>query len=263
MLIFLKLGGSLIIEKDNPGTPRLDVIQRLAAEIASAKLGQPELQLLIGHGSVSFGHAAAIKYSTAQGVSTHQDWLGFADVWLQARRLNQLIIESLAQAGLPVIAFSPSAAVIANQSRVETWDPTLILQSLACGLVPVVQGDVVFDRSLGGSILSTEAAFEYLALHFNPNRILLAGLLPGVYSDYPDNQKLVDTLHATDSESLSNFVSGSASVDVTGGMLEKVQSMLRLTRQDSDLKVSVFSGEEPGNVKSALLGKYPGTLLCG
>jgi len=262
MLIFLKLGGSLITEKDKPGTPRLEVIQRLAAEIASAKSEQPELQLVIGHGSGSFGHAAAIKYATAQGVSTHRDWLGFADVWLQARRLNQLIIENLAQVGLPVIAFPPSATVVANQSQVEVWDPALILQTLASGLIPVVQGDVVFDRSLGGSILSTEAVFEYLALQLKPNRILLAGLLPGVFSDFPQNLSLVGTLHAKDAENLTSFVSGSASVDVTGGMLEKVQSMLRLTRQDSELKISIFSGEEPGNLKSALLGNYPGTLMC-
>ncbi|MEZ4718850.1 MAG: hypothetical protein R2851_22555 [Caldilineaceae bacterium] len=39
--IFLKLGGSLITDKRAPETPRLDVIHRLAAEIAAARPKYP------------------------------------------------------------------------------------------------------------------------------------------------------------------------------------------------------------------------------
>ena len=69
-LVFLKLGGSLITVKDQPHTPRLDVIERLAQEIAAARSADPGLQILLGHGSGSYGHVPASQFHTRQGVKT-------------------------------------------------------------------------------------------------------------------------------------------------------------------------------------------------
>ena len=63
-LQFLKLGGSLITEKDLPRTPLLEVIERLVGEIASVLSGKVNLKLLLGHGSGSFGHVPAKEYGT-------------------------------------------------------------------------------------------------------------------------------------------------------------------------------------------------------
>ncbi|MFN3331018.1 MAG: uridylate kinase, partial [Caldilinea sp.] len=67
MLVFLKLGGSLITDKRKAETPRLDVIARLAQEIAAAQQDDPALRLVIGHGSGSFGHIYGRKYGTRDG----------------------------------------------------------------------------------------------------------------------------------------------------------------------------------------------------
>ncbi len=74
-LVFLKLGGSLITDKKRPHTPRMDVIRRLAREIAAARNIRPDLQLVLGHGSGSFGHIPAEKYGTHQGVKSPSEWL--------------------------------------------------------------------------------------------------------------------------------------------------------------------------------------------
>jgi isopentenyl phosphate kinase (EC 2.7.4.-) len=62
-MFFLKLGGSLITDKTRENAPRLDVIRRLAREISGALATAPP-KLVLGHGSGSFGHAAARKYGT-------------------------------------------------------------------------------------------------------------------------------------------------------------------------------------------------------
>ena len=100
-LQFLKLGGSLITDKSKPSTPFPDVISRLAAEIAAYVRNNPGDRLVIGHGSGSFGHIAGKKYNTRQGVYSPEQWLGFADVWMQASRLHRLVIEALVEAGTP------------------------------------------------------------------------------------------------------------------------------------------------------------------
>ncbi len=64
MLTFLKLGGSLITDKDSPHTARPEILRRLADEIVAARQSNPAMQLLIGHGSGSFGHMPAKKYGT-------------------------------------------------------------------------------------------------------------------------------------------------------------------------------------------------------
>ncbi len=89
MLIFLKLGGSLITDKSKARAPRLDVIRRLAAEVRQARAEQPNLALVLGHGSGSFGHLEAKRYGTAHGVNTPEQWRGMAEVWRVADLLNR------------------------------------------------------------------------------------------------------------------------------------------------------------------------------
>ena len=47
-LVFLKLGGSLITDKQSPRTSRLEVIQRICSEIKTALAEDPGLRILLG-----------------------------------------------------------------------------------------------------------------------------------------------------------------------------------------------------------------------
>jgi isopentenyl phosphate kinase len=260
-LVFLKLGGSLITEKDIPRTPRLDVLRRLADEIQSARLKQPETQILLGHGSGSFGHVPARKYGTRRGVKNPQQWTGFVEVWKEARALNQIVIEILLAAGLPIIAFPPSSSALAQNGRVLHWDLAPIRAAFAAGLIPLVNGDTIFDVTLGGTILSTEDLFLYLARQFHPQRILLAGIEPGVWSDFPQCTRLLNSITPDSFSRVSNGIKGSSSVDVTGGMARKVESMLSLIQQSPGMEALIFSGQEKNLVEQALTGDHPGTLI--
>jgi isopentenyl phosphate kinase len=100
-LVFLKLGGSLITEKNEPSTPRIAVLDRLAAEIAQALDAEPGLRLLVGHGSGSFGHVPAREYQTKNGVYSKRGWQGFIKVWRQAYALNRIVVEALSKKRLP------------------------------------------------------------------------------------------------------------------------------------------------------------------
>ncbi|TLN00972.1 uridylate kinase, partial [bacterium] len=94
-LVFLKLGGSLITDKLTARTAHADVLARLAGEITAAISKKPGLRLVLGHGSGSFGHFAAKKHGTYDGVHSPAEWRGFAEVWKDARLLNQIVLEAL------------------------------------------------------------------------------------------------------------------------------------------------------------------------
>ena len=260
-LLFLKLGGSLITEKDRPHTPRLDVLDRLAQEIAEARRLGFVPRMILGHGSGSYGHVPANRYGTRQGVRGPDEWAGFSKVWQEAAALNHLVMEALQRVSLPALALPPSAALVAREGHPQRWELGPLRMALQAGLLPVVYGDAVFDTQRGGTILSTEDLFDYLARELQPQCILLAGIEPGVWADYPACTRLLDEIGPQFLKDEAESLQGSAFTDVTGGMRSKVRQSLDLVRAIPGLQVWIFSGEEAGSVYRALCGQRTGTLI--
>src|SRR5512134_1482978 len=274
-LVFLKLGGSLITDKTQPYTPLLDVMDDLALQIKTALQTHPNLRLVLGHGAGSFGHVPASEYKTRDGLPpqptplTHRErdeteenyWKGFAEVWYQASALNRYVMKALNKTNVPAIALPPSANVIASDGQVSIWETTAIRMALAAGLVPVIYGDVTFDEVRGGTILSTEDLFGFLARALNPERILLAGLESAVWEDFPARTRKIAAVTPQTFSEISQGVGKADGADVTGGMEAKVTQMLDLVQQIPELKIQIFSGAEPGSIGRALAGETLGTWI--
>jgi len=274
-LVFLKLGGSLITDKTKPYTPRLDVMDDLALQIATALQSHPNLRLVLGHGAGSFGHVPASEYRTRDGLPpnptplTHRQrdatednyWKGFAEVWYQAEILNRYVMDALHKAKVRAMTLPPSASVIASNGKVTVWDTTTIRMSLSSGIVPVIHGDVVFDEIRGGTILSTEDLFMHLTRALHPDRILLAGLEKAVWADFPTRTKKIEKITTQNYEEANASTGKADGADVTGGMKSKVKQMLELAKESSVESIQIFSGEEPGNIVQALSGESLGTLI--
>lgn len=259
-VIFLKLGGSLITDKMQPRAALTDVLARLSEEIAQALNEKPGLKILLGHGSGSFGHIPAKKHRTMYGVYTPQDWLGFAEVWKEAATLDHLVLDALHRAGLPAVALPASASLSVKNRQVLHWNLDPIRLALQAGLLPVIFGDVIFDTLIGGTIFSTEDLFFHLAPVLQPRLILLAGIEPGVWQDYPACTRLFEQITPHTIPGAAT-IAGSAAPDVTGGMLSKVEAMCSLVTTLPGLQVRIFSGRKPGGVRQALLGNPVGTLI--
>lgn len=262
MISFLKLGGSLITDKDTPHTARMVTIHRLAAEIREAQKAVPDARFIIGHGSGSFGHVPASRYGTRQGVRTPAEWEGFVEVWRQARDLNQIMLEEFGQAGIPAIAFPPSAFITAAAGKPASVQVEPIKSALQAGLTPIVAGDVIFDSVTGGTIYSTEDVFMALAPLIPPDRVLLCGKDGGVFEDYPACTRILPKLTPAAYHGLNTTIDGSASTDVTGGMREKVELMLQLVADHPQTQVVIFSGLEPGNLYEVMTGTTHGTVIA-
>ncbi len=259
MTMFLKLGGSLITDKDRPETARLDVLKRLSEEIAAAFEDNPSLRLVLGHGSGSFGHKVAAIHGTHAGAATPDEWRGFAAVWASASRLTRIVIDCLIEAGLPAIALPPSASAECENGQLLAMATEPIQRTLQAGLLPVVRGDVAFDRVRGSTIVSTEKVMAYLAPIFKPSRVLMAGVEPGVFADFPNNERLLEVLTPAEHEEIR--IDSARSTDVTGGMADKVAQAFALASAVPGVEVRIFSGMEPGAVRRALAGGPVGTLI--
>ena len=101
----------------------------------------------------------------------------------------------------------------------------------------------------GGTIVSTEKIFARLANDLPIRRIILLGEVDGVLDS---NGDLVSTITPSNYELIASALHGASGVDVTGGMLRKVEDMLNLVVEHPELRVNIANGFQP-NVLADLL----------
>ena len=265
-LVFLKLGGSLITDKGREATAREGIIRRAAREIKGALEARPDLRLLIGHGSGSFGHFVAQRYGTREGARDKDGWWGYAATGAAAAQLNRLVTGIFLQEGVPVVSFQPSASALCRAGELIRLEIEPIREVLSHHLVPMVYGDVALDEIQGCTIISTEQIFAYLARRLEPNRMILAGIVDGVFTADPlqdPEARLIEEISPANFSWVEGMLAGSYGVDVTGGMLAKIRAMYDLVCNQPSLTVRLISGMRPGLIERALLdpGIEEGTLL--
>jgi isopentenyl phosphate kinase len=258
MYSFIKLGGSVITDKTGQEAADLPLITRLAAELAQARSARPDMAIILGHGSGSFGHHYAARYGVHHGLAPGSDYSGFAFTAAAALRLNRIVVEALLAADLPALALQPSASLQARAGQIVTWATPPLEHALSHGLIPVIHGDVAFDSAQGSAIISTESLLAHLALatQLRPSRVILVGE-EAVYSADPrrdPNAQRVPLITAANLASVLNGTVGSHAVDVTGGMRSKLELMWRLVQAIPELEVRLI-GPAPGNLAAALLGE--------
>ncbi|MEO1088594.1 MAG: hypothetical protein AAFY88_30540 [Acidobacteriota bacterium] len=179
-LIFIKLGGSLITDKQRDAHARLPVIQDLAAQLRRAldrleEAGERRPKFLLGHGSGSFGHAAAIRHGFLEGPAVTPT--AAAQVARAASRLNGLVVDALLDAGVPAWTWSPSSVVRSRDGRPRGGGLGSLVEALDADVVPVVYGDVLIDRPRRAAIASTEAVVTYLRPRLERRGYALRSLL--------------------------------------------------------------------------------------
>ncbi|MDZ4769105.1 MAG: isopentenyl phosphate kinase [Chloroflexota bacterium] len=257
-LTFVKLGGSLITDKRRAGSYHADAVRAVGMALHDVLRRDPDHRILIGHGSGSFGHVVAARHGTIDGVRTPDEWRGFAEVASAAADLNGLVTTTLREVGLPVWRLQPSASALASDGELTTMAIDPIRAALDHALVPLVYGDVALDTVRGGTIISTETVFFYLAAHLPVTEILLLGDVDGVWDE---QRQIIPLITPSRFASIQHALGGSAGTDVTGGMLGKVTHMLRLVTAQPGLSIRIMGGE-PTQIASVLDGSADyGTLI--
>ena len=260
-LVMVKLGGSLLTDKNRKESLRKATLKRLCREIHSARKKR-DLRLIVGHGGGSFPHYPAHKYRVADGLRGKESLKGFALTNDAAARLNRFVVKELVKAGENAVSVQPSAWMVKERGRVKKAFIEPFKLYLKNGLLPVPYGDAVADYGRGVAIASTEEILGELALRLGSKRMLVVAKTAGVFTDDPLKNKkaeLVPLINKGNYAHVRKMLKGSYGRDVTGGMLQKVDELYRLARKGVSCRV--ISGEEKGALREALLGKKLGTLV--
>src|SRR3972149_4178768 len=116
-LTILKIGGSVITDKNGELAARTEAINRLAEEIQKANLEN----LVIVHGGGSFGHPTAQKYGIKEGLREDAQKVGFAETHHVMTVLNGLVMDALVWHNIPAISVAPSCMVKIENGRFKNY----------------------------------------------------------------------------------------------------------------------------------------------
>ena len=245
MTVVLKLGGSVITDKESPETVDDDALTAAVETIADA---DPD-RLVLVHGGGSFGHVNAAE----RGISRTEGSHDAADVWTvhdAMRRLNDAVLQRLHDAGVAALPVHPLSVA----ARDEADDLSLPLDSTATlldeGFVPVLHGDVVGHAGSGATIASGDELVTRLASGLDADRVGLCSTVSGVYDH--DGEVIP---RITDLASVADALGEAESTDVTGGMAAKVRALLAL-----DAPAHIFG---PASLSAFLAGDSAGTVIDG
>lgn len=248
--IILKIGGSVLTDKTIERRLNVNEIDRVAGEIASANVRD----LVIVHGAGSFGHPQAKRFGLDR--SGKRNFIEVALTHEIVKELNRAFIERLVENGVAAVPVHPLSCAISHGSRLNEMSTRQIELMLENGAIPVLHGDVVMDTAWGVSILSGDQIVVHLARRLGAKRVGLGTDVDGVM----DGSRIIATITPKTFNDVRALLSGSSGIDVTGGMLGKVNELIKLT--GDDISSHVFNASKTGNIANFLNGKENfGTII--
>ncbi|MFC7202046.1 isopentenyl phosphate kinase [Haloferax namakaokahaiae] len=245
-LVVLKLGGSVVTDKDEAET--VDESGLAAAVDAVAALAEAG-QVVVVHGGGSFGHHHAADHGVSSESGTH-DVAGIREINDAMKRLNDAVLDALAERGVPALPVHPLSAGAREEDGSLSLPLAATETMLGEGFVPVLHGDVIAHAGKGATIVSGDDLVVSLASGLDADRVGLCSTVPGVLDTAGD---VIPEITAFGDA--ADALGGSDSTDVTGGMAAKVQKLLAL-----GAPAHIFGPEGLGEF---VAGESPGTVIRG
>lgn len=257
--VVLKIGGSVITDKDGDLAAKTETINSLAEDIARARVEN----LIIVHGGGSFGHPTAQKYGIKDGFKQDGQKVGFAETHHVMTVLNGLVMDALVWHEIPAVSVTPSSCVITENGRIKQFDDAALRMLMKMGFTPVLYGDVTMDEKLGFTVLSGDQLVAYLALKFNACKIVMGVDCDGLYDVDPKtekNAKFYPHLTLKELQAVQSKLAKPTAADVTGGMFGKVSELIPAI--EKGIPVSIVNGTKTIRVYRALVNeRVEGTLI--
>ncbi len=261
-LVLLKIGGSVCTEKSKGRfIVRVPAVRRIAKEVAAAREAGG-FGLIVVNGAGPFGHVNVKDYDINDGLKTERDFEGYVKTICDCTYLNWKISDILRQEGVPAFPFPSSSVIVQEKKRIASFGLDVVKRAWdsSQSLVPVMNGTMVPDVRIGGSVVSGDAVLEHLARRLRPRTMVFATDVDGIFTADPNvdcRAKLIESVDESSFHDVRKSLSGSSNVDVTGGMLGKVERLLGI-----GTRCLIVNGNVPGRVRKALAGEeVTGTVI--
>ena len=243
-MILIKLGGSIITNKQKPLTPNLSAINKIVSQLK--KIKEP---IIVVHGGGSFGHYWSVRYDMHAKPGEYNK-KGVSVVKNSMIALNKIILDSFLKNGLNPYCLPPTDFMLGNKA--DQKKVREIAKIAKAGLVPISYGDVMWYGKNKFYILSGDKIMGILSKILKPRLVIFTLNVDGVYSDMR-SKKLLREIKGKNPEI------SEVEMDVTGGMSRKIKEAISISK--SGTKVLLVNGNNPDRIVNAAKGKFEGTLF--
>jgi isopentenyl phosphate kinase len=246
-MILIKLGGSIITNKEKPLSPRKKTVENIVKNLK--KIKEP---IIIVHGGGSFGHYWSVKYDMHTKPKKY-DVHGVAIIKNSMIDLNKIILEAFIKNKLNPYSLPPTDFMYGNTPISKKVKE---IENIAKSeLIPITYGDALWYGNKKTYILSGDKIMTYFSKILKPKLSIFALNEEGLYSDLK-TKKIIYELNGENPTISEN------KMDVTGGMTRKVEEATMIAK----MGVNVFfvNGNKPERIVKAIKnGKFEGTLFRG
>lgn len=246
-MILIKLGGSIITNKEKPHSARKSTIDKIAKILR--KINEP---FVVVHGGGSFGHYWSVKYNMHTKPAMYNQH-GIAVVKNSMVSLNKIILDSFLKNSLNPYCLPAADFMSGNMPIIKKVKE---IENIAkSNLVPVTFGDAMWYGKKKSYILSGDKIMTILAKTLRPRLSIFVLNVDGVFSDLKTRNLIYDMKNQKPQVS-------KIAMDVTGGMKRKIEEATRISRLGLD--VFFVNGNKPQRIVDAIKRKkFEGTLFRG
>ena len=237
-MILIKLGGSIITNKERPLSPRKKTIENILKQIK--KIKGP---VIIVHGGGSYGHYWSVKYDMHTKPAKN-DMRGVAIVKNSMVELNKIILDIAVKNRINAYCLPPTDFMNGNKP---IKNKILTIKDISKSeLTPVTFGDALWFGQKKSYILSGDVIMTTIAKILKPRLSIFVLNVDGVYSDLKTKKLIYD--FKKDRPKISRN-----SMDVTGGMTRKITEASKMAK--AGMKVFFVNGNKPQRIFDAVSGK--------
>jgi isopentenyl phosphate kinase len=129
---------------------------------------------------------------------------------------------------------------------------------LSLGMVPIIGGDMIFDKKMGFCVGSGDQISTLLSKELMADKMIFATEVSGIHEKDPKlvpDSPIINNLNVKDLEKIINNMDNSILRDASGAMKGKLKSLISLKEQIlKGFEISIISMKSFGNLISLLKG---------
>ncbi|MCY3410359.1 MAG: hypothetical protein INQ03_01870 [Candidatus Heimdallarchaeota archaeon] len=246
-ITIIKLGGASITDKTTHRKANTEAINHILKQLDNKS------NIILVHGAGSFGHIIAKQYMLRYGVSDNIDFNeqreGIVQVRQDLNMLGSLIHDAAYELGLfPFILSVPSLIVTKGEDHAFVAF-NAVSQALETGFIPILSGDICFDSSSKFRVISGDRIIKMLSEYFIDKyevRVIFGTDTDGLYDKDPSKNEDAKLITSITHEEIYDFMihaGESAGIDITGGMLGKMQQIYEISKLGVDVIMANITKE--------------------
>ncbi len=259
-IIIIKLGGSILTDKNTPYSMRNEVINSLISQISDNYQTSNQPKIIVVHGAGSFGHPIANSFSIQNGLNLNipNQTLGLTKTNQSVKKLNTKIVDGFLSRDIPVLSLTTSSVFFQENSVLKFTGFNQIGSLLDLGIIPILFGDILLHDPKNFSIISGDRVIFEICKSFSSsvnakykiNKIIFCFDKDGIIiSNTEKDSKVIQNIKSKDLNliSLKKFED---SIDVTGNIKGKLEEIKKIC--ELGIPVQLINGQKPNLLSKAM-----------